>query len=258
MNSLIPLQPRSNEIALPRRGAISRILGQVLHINRRNSLALKQDWNDSENPWMRFLICLILDTSSSMRGISLKMLYAGLLNFKSFLCENPTVARSTEIAVVRVGDPLEVITDYVCAEKYEPHKLFASGMTPLAEGILKAIHLTEDRLRQLESRDLDAYRALLLAITDAEATDRDRIPAAIRAIREVEKEKTMEFLGVGINAEATHALKPFCGIHQPLELQDLQFDALFRNVSQHIVKVSITGVGRDFDDGIIDAEWRKS
>jgi len=257
MNSLIPLPPRSNEIASPGRGAISRILGQVLRTNRRNALAVKQDWNDSENPWTRFLICLIIDTSASMRGIALEMLFVGLLNFKSFLCENPTVARSAEIAVVQVGDPLEVITNYICAEKYEPSELFAWGDTPLAGGILTAIQLTEERLRQIERRDLDAHKAVLLAITDAAATDRDRIPEAIEAIRRVELDKTMELLGVGINAEAAQALKPFCGIHNPIELKDLKFDALFRRVSQHIVRISVTGVGRDIEDGIIDADWHR-
>jgi uncharacterized protein YegL len=257
MNSLIPCKPQPDVVETPRRGVITRILNQVLHANRRNELAVQKAWNELANPAIRFLICLIIDTSSSMRGRAIEMLFRGLMNFKTYLCENPVVARSTEIAVIRVGNPLEIVTDFVSAEEYEPSKLVAWGITPLAEGILTAIPLVEERLRCLESHNMEVHKAVLLTITDAEATDRDLIPSAIRELRRVESENTMEFLGVGINAEATRALKPFCGIHQPLELKDLEFDALFRNVSQHIVKVSVTGVGQNFHDGIIDAEWHK-
>jgi uncharacterized protein YegL len=257
MNPMIPYDPRSNGLATPRRGAISRILEHVLHSNRRNALAVKQEWNDYDNPLTRFLICLILDASSSMQGLALEMLFAGLIKFRAFLCENPSVARSAEIAVVRVGEPLEVVTDFVCAERYEPSELTAWGNTPLAKGIMTGIQLIEQRKRQLESYDLDAYRALEIVITDAQATDRDCIPAAIHAIRMAEKAKMLEFIGVGINAEATRDLRPFCGIHQPIELTNLKFEDLFYNVSQHVVEVSVTGVGRNFNDSIIDAKWHQ-
>jgi uncharacterized protein YegL len=229
----------------------------VLHANQRNELAVQKARNELANPAIRFLICLIIDTSSSMRGLPIELLYDGLKKFKSYLCANPVVARSTEIAVVRVGNPLEIVTDFVSAEEYEPSKLVAWGNTPLAEGILTAIQLTEERLRCLESHNMDVNQAMLLSITDAGATDRDLIPAAIRELRRVEQERAMEFWGVGINANATRTLIPFCGTHKPIELNNLRFDPFFRVVSKHIVQVSVTGVGRNFDDEIIDAEWRK-
>jgi uncharacterized protein YegL len=237
--------------------AMPRISGPFLSGNPQNNLVVKQEWNELENPAPRFPCIIVADCSSSMEGEPIRLLSLALQSLGSCVRENALAARSVEIAIVRVGEPLEILVDFTPADRFfPPTELQARGGTPLAEGAIMAIQNVEKRIRHYNSREFDHIKPMAIFISDGEPNNSDAIPIAISEVQRVERENLMAVYAVGINAEAAEKLQRF-SVRKSINLKDMrQFDPFFRSVSRHIIKVSQSMPGEepgDFD--VSEANW---
>jgi uncharacterized protein YegL len=192
-----------------------------------------------------------------MEGLPINALNAGIQDLRCYLTENVLAARSTEVALIRVGRPFEVVVDFTPADRFIPPLLEAKGDTPLAEGILLGIQLIESRLARLDALALDWFRPWLLVLSDGEPTSSEAIPVAIREIKRVQNNQIISVFAVGINDEAAMKLREF-GVQYTETLDHFRFRDLFRWVSTRIIHVSQSIVGEEPDYvDLSDATWRK-
>lgn len=242
---------------VPQRGAVPRIVGHAPPNYRQNALTVKREWTDIENPYPRFPCMIVADASSSMEGLFIRLLNEGLQNLGTYVRKNTIAARSAELAIIRVGHPLEVFTDFTPADRFYPGDLRAYGNTPLAEGILMAIQLTEERLRRYEDFDFEWFRPWILVISDGEPIRSNAIPEAIREVHRVECQEEIAVFAVGINAHATKKLQEFT-VRKAEELDRFSFDRLFRWVSEQIILVSQSMPGEEPEGpDMSEADWHK-
>jgi uncharacterized protein YegL len=255
MRSLIPWRSQSGGDASQPQKALR--LSQVPTFSCHNELTAKREWTDMENPAPRFPCSVVADASSSMWGEPIRALNEGLQTLGTCVRENAIAARSAEIAIVRVGHPLEVFVDFTPADRFFPNSLDAGGTTPLAEGILMAIHLTEERLSRYQACDFEWFTPWILVLSDGQPDQTAAIPDAIREVRRVERDRKMSVFAVGVNSEAAENLQQFA-VRRTEVLANFDFDRLFRWVSRHIIKVSQTIPGEESEDpDVIDADWRE-
>ncbi len=254
--SLIPWQNESPNNKPPT-GQRARDLIRAVFPTTTTKLIVKPEWNDLENPATRQPCCIVADASSSMYGYPVDKLNIGLRKLGEFVRQHPIVARSAEISVIRVGDPLEVAVPYTPAAHFHPPTLRARGGTPLAEGIAMAIRLAEDRLKQYDRYDFDYFRPWILVISDGEANPSNAIPEAIRQVHRVEQARLMRVFAVGTNRKATSHLQRF-SVRPTVELSDFDFESLFRWTSEEWIKVSLSMPGDEPDEPDMSrADWRK-
>ncbi len=252
--SMIPRRQQSVVDHPQNRESLMHILGYLFSGDRRNELAIKCDWNESENPAPRSPCGILCDASGSMAGEPIFLLNEGLGNFGKFVREDSLAARCTDIAVIRIGGCPKLIVPFTPAECFFPPELEAAGDTPLAEGILSAIAVTEDRICQIEKFDLDMHRPVIVVISDGQANPSGNTQKAIDEVRRVEKNKSISIHGVGVNSTASRALQKFM-VRPVVTLAEWNFISLFRTVSQHIINASRTMPGNDTDFDWSDADW---
>jgi uncharacterized protein YegL len=240
---MIPRQQQSIGAIRQPSSYLSAIRGPMDSGNRGNALVVKQEWSEIDNPYPRIPCVIVADASGSMEGQPIHSLNEGFRTLGECLRRNNVAARSAEIAIVRVGRPLEVFTDFTPADRFHPEALCAYGDTPLAEGILTAIRMTEERLHQYDVYDFDWFRPWILAISDGLPNRSDAIAEAIREIRRVERQRSMSVFVVGVNSQATRKLREFTD--NVAELDRFDFDRLFRWVSKQIIQVSQTTPGEE-------------
>ena len=257
MSNVVPWRPRPDGIATPQRSAIYGIPGRVLSGNRENALVVKREWTEIENPAPRIPCVIVADGSSSMAGAPIHAENLGIQKLGEYVRLNTLAARTAEIAIVRVGDPLEVLLDFTVAERFNPPEIFAWGGTPLAEGILLAIQLVFERIHYYEKFDCDFFKPWIIILSDGQPNRTNAIPEAIRAVRRVEQQRLMAVYGVGVNAEATRNLQAF-SVRRAEELSAFDFEKLFRWFSQRMILVSQTTPGEEPEDPDMNkADWRK-
>ena len=93
----------------------------------------------AENPDQRTPCVLLLDTSSSMAGDPIAELNQGLRVFQQALMDDSLARRRVEVAILTFGGQVNLVQDFVTAERFTPPTLHAEGGTPMGEAIERAL-----------------------------------------------------------------------------------------------------------------------
>jgi uncharacterized protein YegL len=196
-----------------------------------------------DNPEARCPCVLLLDTSGSMEGDSIRELTAGLEACRAELLKDELSSLRVELAVVTFGSEVTVAQTPVSPEEFRPPALEAGGRTPMGAGIHKALDLMEERIRHYRAHDLDNYTPWIILVTDGKSTDPPEVmESAASRIRAWEKEKRVAFFAVGVENADLHALARIA-VRRPLKLRGLKFASLFRWVSKSLAQVSKSRLG---------------
>ena len=119
-----------------------------------------------ENPNARLAICLVLDTSGSMRGAPINELNQGLVLFLGAIQADDIATHCAEIAVVTFGESPRVRLSFEPVEKQKPPLLAARGETIMGAGVNLALDLLEKRKHEYQEAGVDYFQPWMVLMTD--------------------------------------------------------------------------------------------
>ena len=193
----------------------------------------------AENPEPRCPCLLLLDTSASMSGAPIAELNEALRVFKNELTADSMTAKRVEVAIVTFG-PVELVTDFVAAHRFNPPVLQAKGDTPLARAVEVGIEILKNRKQRLRENGIDLYRPWIFLITDGEPTDDWRNVQPL--VREGEEHKSFLFFALAVKDARLDVLKQI-SVREPMRLRGVEFRPLFRWLSDSLKAVSYSNPG---------------
>ncbi|MBQ8080408.1 MAG: VWA domain-containing protein [Clostridia bacterium] len=191
--------------------------------------------------------CLLVDTSSSMRGEKLRRLNAALAEFKQQVCEDPLSARRVDVCVIEFNDEPSVVTPFCPIREFEAPVLTAKRCTGMGKGIRFALEAVHEQVHQYHTLGVECYQPFVVMLTDGAPTDDiSQIPAMIRECEQAGRYGRLRFHAIGVGDEDQvnyQVLNQLC--HRVVKLQENDFSSLFRWISQsmQIISHSQAGVG---------------
>jgi uncharacterized protein YegL len=181
-----------------------------------------------DNPDPRCPFVLLLDRSSSMAGAPLDALHQGLGAFAAELGKDPLARQRVEVAVVAFGGTVEVVQQFVPADRFVPPVLVPQGQTPLGTGLLQALDLIEARKSCYRAHGVSYSRPWLVLITDGmpQGEPWEVTRQAVRRVREVEAACAAALVAVGVEGANMKFLARLAR-NPPVALPGLRFAELF-------------------------------
>lgn len=196
----------------------------------------------ADNPEPRCPCILLLDTSGSMGGDPINELNAGLKAFQQALLEDSLAKLRVEVAIISFGEGVTLEQDFVTVENLQTPTLYASGSTPMGEGIQLALDKIDERKKTYKTNGISYYRPWVFLITDGEPTDQWQ-PAAGR-VQQLEASKGVAFFSVGVGGANTFILQQISA-RQPIKLKGLNFKEMFVWLSSSLASVSNSRPGEE-------------
>jgi uncharacterized protein YegL len=198
----------------------------------------------AENPEPRCPCVLLLDTSGSMQGAPIEALNRGLQTFKDDLMRDPVAPKRVEVAIVTFDDDVNVVQDFIIADRFEAPKLECQGMTHMAAGINTALDLVQARKDRYNQSGIPYYRPWVFMITDGRPQGEmpDFVDLAAQRIQEEEATKRVVFFGVGVEGADIPILSEIV-VRTPMRLRGLNFNELFVWLSRSMHAVSDSKIG---------------
>lgn len=210
-----------------------------------------------ENPTARVPICLVLDVSGSMSGISINELNAGVRLFFDAIKADEVAQYAAEICIVTFGNTVDKMLDFMSVERQTVPTLFASGSTPMGEGVAMGLDLLDARKEDYKRAGVDYYQPWMVVMTDGEPTD--DISSAVKRISALVASKKLTVFPIAIGDSANLAtLAKLSPTRPPLTLQGLNFKEFFTWLSRSVSRVSqsMPGESVELDTAGIKA-WGK-
>lgn len=199
-----------------------------------------------DNPDQRTPCVLLLDTSNSMAGEPILELNQGLKAFKQAVMEDCLARRRVEIAVLTFGGQVDLVQDFVTADRFNPPTLHTAGGTPMGEAIDRALDRVAMRKTLYAQAGIPKTLPWVFLITDGAPTD-DWQRAAERVHRNSEA-REMAFFAIGVQGADMHTLGQIAAPNRPpKKLAGLQFRELFDWLSRSLRQVSRSAPGTHVD-----------
>lgn len=207
----------------------------------------------------RLPIVLLLDTSDSMRASGgIGQLNEALAAWHDELRDEDYIARVGEIAMVTFGEGGVRVIDatgqsgdepadpFVSVDEFDPPVLEAGGVTPMVEGIERAIELVRQRKNEIRSSGLIlAHRPLIYMITDGAPTNSSgkrsqEWKTLTPTLRDLEEGKHLLFFAFGVEGADEAVLRGLAPEAWHL-LAGLKFAQFLRFVSTSVEQLSKSG-----------------
>jgi uncharacterized protein YegL len=193
----------------------------------------------AKNPEPRCPVVLLLDTSGSMSGDRIDELNAGLAIFKQEVQRDTTASLRVEVAIITFDSSVNLIQDFVTIDNFYPPQLTTTGMTAMGQGIELALNEVESRKAIYKSNGIQYYQPWVFLITDGGPSDSWQ--SAAQRVKQATANGKISFYAVGVQGADMNILGQIDP--EPLMLQGLQFQEMFRWLSDSMKRVSSTKVG---------------
>ena len=155
------------------------------------------------NTGEKHIACVVLvDTSGSMVGASIRELNEGLKELARALQEDVTASGCADVAVVSFNSTVSTVVPFCPAYSFNPPELTASGMTAMNEAIITGLDILEERKMLYRQYGTPYFRPWMFLLTDGAPTDSIYESAALQRIQEAIQEKKVTFWPMGIGEGA--------------------------------------------------------
>ena len=163
------------------------------------------------NPGEKHIACVLLvDTSGSMAGESLKELNEGRQAFGEALQSDSHASGCADVCVINFNSTVKMEVPFCSAVDYNPPVLSAGGLTAMNEAIITGLDAIEQRKQEYKTVGVDYWRPWLFLLTDGVPTDDEYSADAHQRIQEALSSKKINFFPMGIGADADiQALKAY-------------------------------------------------
>jgi uncharacterized protein YegL len=206
-----------------------------------HSIAFGKGVEFAENPEPRVPCCLVLDTSGSMKGVPIRELNAGLLEFKHELLADSLAVKRVELMIITFGGSVKVVNEFQSVENFETPVFAASGRTPMGEAMRVAMTQVHLRKQIYKTNGIAYYRPWIFLISDGAPTDQGWQDVALE-VKNAQINKAFAMFCVGVHGGNAEILRLFT-TRDPLQLRDLRFRELFRWLSSSMKSVSRSSPG---------------
>jgi uncharacterized protein YegL len=181
-----------------------------------------------------------------MDGEPIRELNEGVKLFFDAIRSDDVAQYAAEICIVTFGDAVTKKLDFMSVERQDVPTLYASGMTPMGEGVSLALDLLEARKGDYKRAGVDYYQPWMVVMTDGAPTD--DISGAATRIRSLVAEKKLTVFPVAIGEAANlNTLATLSPTRAPLRLQGLNFREFFTWLSRSVSRVSQSTPGESVE-----------
>lgn len=189
------------------------------------------------NPSTRMPVCLVLDTSGSMKGHPLKQLRIGLQQFFNEILKNQVSKASVEISIITFGESVTTALEFQPIKPTLSFKISAGGSSPMGAAMDAAIHQVKKRVALYKNHGLQYHQPWIVLLSDGSPTDEieDSILQSVNGINN--GDFTLFPIGVGEHSDLT-ILHRFSPKRHPVVLKDVKFKEFFLWLSESVNKVS--------------------
>jgi uncharacterized protein YegL len=212
-----------------------------------------------DNPTPRIACVLLLDTSGSMFGEPIDHLNEGLKKFSEYILEDPVARKSAELLVISFGGQVYEDPNFVEAQHFKPPTLVASGSTPIAQAIVKALDALTQQKALYRREGIEYFRPWLIVMSDGAPTDaQTEVDAAVAALDEAQRRKGVTVFPIGIGPQADMAFLSRLGAEAKPAKRDAlhltNFDGFFQWLKESLTAVSNSGQHGSSDTAIAQTE----
>ena len=193
------------------------------------------------NAERRCPVVLLQDTSGSMHN-DIRSVNEGLRMLRDDLVADRLASQRVEIAIVSFG-PVELIQDFVTADRWVPPRLGAEGATPMGEAMRFALLQIRLRKRAYREAGIPYYRPWIWLVTDGEPTDEWQ-----DARSEIQQEVIaggLEMFTIGTDSANMDVLRQISFPRPPVLLREAKYREMFVWLSQSLKPVSKAAPGSD-------------
>ena len=200
---------------------------------------------DATNPSARVPVVVMLDTSSSMSGVPIAELNAGINRFFEEVRNDDAAAMSADIAIVTFNSTAQVVHGFAPAYDYPDvlDPLEAGGQTATGPALELAERLLAEREAEYAKVGLPHFKPWCICLTDGGPyPDRGwREPA--KRFRERAERGELTYLCVGVGDDINEEILKELSASEPgvIRLKDLRFSAFFQWLSASMHDVSVAG-----------------
>lgn len=192
------------------------------------------------NPTPRIPICLCLDVSGSMQGEPISTLNEAILQFYRDIDSDTQTATSCEIAVVTFESSAELLEDFSLVAVKETQPLTARGTTNMHDGVQLALDILNQRKNDYKQNGIEYYQPWLILMSDGHPNAPHSLGNLQNTIKEMEANKKLMILPVGIGASADLDVLADFSNKRPgsFLLKGLKFKEFFNFISKSMESIS--------------------
>jgi uncharacterized protein YegL len=192
----------------------------------------------ADNPTARVPICLLLDVSLSMQGDPIYQLNEGVKMFINEIINDDMTRFSADITILTFGGHVSQVFEFGNIEEQEIPIFTAVSTTPMAEAVLQAVELLEDRKKTYRDNGVDYFQPWIVLMTDGGPTDDQYlIDEATNKTTDMIKNKKLVMFSIGIGNDADFDFLQEFG-SPPAQLKGLKFKEFFQWLSQSVSTIS--------------------
>ncbi len=188
------------------------------------------------NPNQRTPCILVLDASYSMHEskingyVPIEELNKGIIELEHTLKDDPTALTHVQLAIISVGghqNEASIVMQWTDVVNFEAFPLKAGYGTPLAEGLLIALHMIEQGKQELRSAGISYTRPWIFVISDGEPTSDETLwNQAIQECKTAQSENKVEVFSIAVEGANLDKLSQF-STRPVIQLSGVKFKELF-------------------------------
>ncbi len=189
----------------------------------------------------------ILDVSESMKqNNAIGLLFSALELMIKDLKSNPTSAVTVEIMIITYGSNVQIIQEFAMVEDIVLNPLNAGGYTAMGRALDLALEKMHLRRVYYQKNDLQAYRGVIVNLTDGAATD--SFKHVIPKIHDgVDKGKYI-FINCGVGSAVDYKILSEISPKNfpPFHISNYKFEDFFKFITIILNTVTETNPGQNY------------